>query len=230
MLIADLIILVNYKVSNYLKSEAWGRRKIKREIRLLTPSQKAILREFFIQERYLVKMPVNDPDVASLIERGLLESGSFQDNKTVGIINYVGISYYAKELLGLKSIGLDEGIVTKAIWESRLYIPPGLDVAEDDPIIITEGEKKTLKLMQEGFPALGIGGVWNWLTKGDDEESRPIGDLDLVNWRRPVTIVFDSDGYNNPLVRLAAFRLARELSHRGAKAPILFIPTLEAHP
>jgi hypothetical protein len=107
---------------------------------------------------------------------------------------------------------------------NRLYIPPGVDLTGDEPIILTEGEKKTLKLAQEGFPALGIGGVWNWLTKGDGEESGPIGDLDLVNWRRPVTIVFDSDGSNNQQVRLAAFRLARELTRRGASVSILFLP------
>ncbi len=114
MLIADLIILVRHKVSQYLTSGVWKRRKIKRAIRLLTNSQKAILREFFIQESKLIKLPVNNPDVSSLIEREILESsGVFQANLPVGIIKYANITYYANELLNFKSIGWPEGPPTK---------------------------------------------------------------------------------------------------------------------
>ena len=121
---------------------------------------------------------------------------------------------------------------------NRLYIPPGVDLAGVCPLVVGEGEKKTLALWQEGFQAVGISGVWNWCEKGEGykkpKESPPIPDLDRVSWRRPVTILFDSDGAEprkpphliNP-VRLAAFRLARELSKRGAAVSILF---LEAGP
>jgi hypothetical protein len=111
---------------------------------------------------------------------------------------------------------------------NRLYLPTTVDQAGDGPLIICEGEKKTLALNQAGIPAIGIGGVWNWFQKGEGykkpNESRPISDLDRVNWRRPVTITFDSDAHSNRNVRLAAFRLARELSQRGAIVSILFIP------
>lgn len=111
---------------------------------------------------------------------------------------------------------------------NRLYIPPVADLAADGPLVMAEGEKKALALWQAGFQVVGIGGVWNWCEKGEGyrkpKESRPIPELDLMNWKRPVTIIFDSDGHDNPLVRLAAFRLARELSRRGAAVSILFIP------
>jgi putative DNA primase/helicase len=111
---------------------------------------------------------------------------------------------------------------------NHLYFPPGVDLADDSPLIFTEGEKKALALRQAGFLVVGIGGIWNWYEKGEGykkpKESRPIADLDRVNWRRTVTIIFDSDGHDNYLVRLAAFRLARELSHRGAAVSILFLP------
>lgn len=111
---------------------------------------------------------------------------------------------------------------------NRLYLPPTVDLAGDSFLTICEGEKKALALNQAGIPAVGIGGVWNWCQKGEGykkpNESRPIPDLDLVNWRRPVTILFDSDAHANPMVRLAAFRLARELARRGAAVSILFIP------
>ena len=106
-------------------------------------------------------------------------------------------------------------------------LPPKVDLTEGNHLLVVEGEKKTLALWQAGFQIVGIGGVWNWRTKGGGEqtgESRPIPDLDRINWERSVTIVFDSDGHYNSNVRLAAFRLARELSRRGAKVSIIFIP------
>ena len=111
---------------------------------------------------------------------------------------------------------------------NRLYLPTTVDLTGDSPLTICEGEKKALALNQAGIPAVGIGGVWNWCQKGEGykkpKESRPIPDLDRLNWCRPVTIIFDSDGHANPMVRLAAFRLARELARRGAAVSILFIP------
>jgi hypothetical protein len=113
---------------------------------------------------------------------------------------------------------------------NRLYLLPGMDLAGNSPLIMTEGEKKTLALWQAGFQVAGLSGVWNWCEKAEGgyrqpKESRPILDLDLVNWKRPVTILFDSDGHDNPLVRLAAFRLGRELAKWGAMVSILFLPT-----
>jgi hypothetical protein len=125
----------------------------------------------------------------------------------------------------------------KAGTPNHLYFLPGVDLQDDSDLMVGEGEKKCLALWQADFQAVGIGGVWNWLTKGDNDNSHPIPDFDLVNWHRPVTILFDSDGHETPKpphlihpVRLAAFRLARELSRRGAMVSILFVPAEEAHP
>jgi putative DNA primase/helicase len=111
---------------------------------------------------------------------------------------------------------------------NRLYLLNTVDLAGDGHLAICEGEKKTLALNQAGIPAVGIGGVWNWCQKGEGykkpKESQPIPDLDRVNWLRPVTILFDSDGHDKFMVRLAAFPLARELSRRGAAVSILFLP------
>ena len=112
--------------------------------------------------------------------------------------------------------------------QNHLYLLPGLDLAGDSPLIISEGEKKILALHQAGFQAVGLPGVWGWCAGGKGYskpgEHQPILDLDLLNWRRLVKIVYDSDGHDNSLVRLAAFRLSRELSRRGATVNILFIP------
>ena len=115
---------------------------------------------------------------------------------------------------------------------NRLYLPPTVELEGNSPLIVVEGEKKALAVWQCGFQVVGIGGVWDWCERGKGYKrpkgQRPIPDLDQVNWRRPVTILFDSDGYSNPNVRRAAFRLARELAGRGAKVKILFIPDEEA--
>ncbi|MGD0826593.1 MAG: DUF3854 domain-containing protein [Desulfobaccales bacterium] len=112
---------------------------------------------------------------------------------------------------------------------NRLYLLSTVDLQGESPLLVVEGEKKTLALNQAGIPAVGIGGVWNWCMKSEGgyrqpKETKPISDLDRVNWRRPVIILFDSDGHDNRNVRLAAFRLARELSRRGASVSILFFP------
>jgi hypothetical protein len=102
---------------------------------------------------------------------------------------------------------------------NHLYLLPTVDLQGDSPLLLVEGEKKALALMQAGYQVVGLSGIWNWCEKGQGykraKESRPIPDFGLVNWKRPVTILFDSDAADNPNVRLAAWRLAREVAKRG---------------
>ena len=56
----------------------------------------------------------------------------------------------------------------------HIYMPPGVDQLRRDrarPILVTEGEKKALKLTQEGLPALGLGGVWMFADPGQAQGS-----------------------------------------------------------
>jgi putative DNA primase/helicase len=104
---------------------------------------------------------------------------------------------------------------------NRLYFLPGVDLQANTPIWITEGEKKALKMTQEGFPCIGLGGVWSWRSGGKGYQrgyGRTLPDLDLVNWLdRKVTIVFDSDAWINMNVTQAEMALAKELQSRGAR-------------
>jgi hypothetical protein len=115
----------------------------------------------------------------------------------------------------------------KAGTPNHLYFPPEVELRGDSPLLIVEGEKKALALWQAGFQVLGIGGVWNWCghREAERQPGKPIPDLDKVNWRRPIIIVFDSDGHDNHNIRLAAYRLARELTQRGGQISILFLPS-----
>jgi hypothetical protein len=107
---------------------------------------------------------------------------------------------------------------------NRLYFPPGVDLRADTPVWLTEGEKKALKLTQEGFPCIGLGGVWSWRHGGRgyrQGKGRVIPDLERVNLvDREVIIVFDSDAATNTRVALAERELARELAARGAKVQL----------
>ena len=126
----------------------------------------------------------------------------------------------------------------------RLYFVAGTSVEDladaTAPVFIPEGEKKTLALhfalLAAGIRGVvvGIGGVWGWrysprephpngkLEKG---RSRPIPDLDLVQWEsRRVYLVFDSDIHQNWKVATAETALARALASRGAEVFIIRLP------
>jgi Domain of unknown function (DUF3854) len=66
-----------------------------------------------------------------------------------------------------------------------------------DPSIdayVTEGEKKSLRLMQEGRLTIGLAGIWSWKTTLPDGSTGPLPELDSVAWNgRQVFIVFDAD-------------------------------------
>lgn len=95
----------------------------------------------------------------------------------------------------------------------------------DQPLIITEGELKAAKACKEGFPTIGIGGVYNWRSRKLGLDWLP--SLELVKWvKRNVYICFDSDYKTNPMVCAALRELAEELHRRGAFAHIVSLPQL----
>lgn len=93
------------------------------------------------------------------------------------------------------------------------------------PLILTEGELKAAKACKEGFPTIGLGGVYNW-------RSHKIGltwlpSLDVVEWlKRNVYICFDSDYKTNPMVCSALRELAEELHRRGSFVHLVSLPQL----
>lgn len=111
------------------------------------------------------------------------------------------------------------------------YLPrnaPWASLAKDTskPLIITEGEFKAAKACKEGFPTIGLGGVYNW-------RSLKIGlpwlpSLDPINWvRRGVYLCFDSDIRTNMMVQIALKELANELQSRGAMVFFAVLPELK---
>lgn len=113
-----------------------------------------------------------------------------------------------------------------------VYLPPllaeGLSWKEvartpEMEVIITEGELKAACGCKMGFPTIGLGGVYNWRSAKEGFELLPI--LEKIDWRgRKVYIVFDSDTKTNPMVRMAASRLAWILGVRGAVVHLVNLP------
>ncbi|MGD0577940.1 MAG: DUF3854 domain-containing protein, partial [Bryobacteraceae bacterium] len=123
--------------------------------------------------------------------------------------------------------------------KNMIYFVPGISQdlvkAVATPVIVTEGEFKTLALWRLAnhesaaprFLPLGLAGVWNWRgtvgkTTGPNGDRRDvkgvIPDLDLVIWEgRRVIIAFDADADQNEQVEIARNLLARELRMRGAE-------------
>jgi hypothetical protein len=100
---------------------------------------------------------------------------------------------------------------------ARLYIP--FPVTDGD-VYLCEGEKKTLAAYQAGCNVVGIGGVWNWLTKGE-----PIDDLKRIEWDgRDVVVIPDSDVFRRIDLLRAIYALCRELRALGANVCIGQIP------
>ncbi len=103
-------------------------------------------------------------------------------------------------------------------WESLCEDP-------DEPLIITEGELKAAKACKEGFPTLGLGGVYNWRSSRLGVTWLP--SLDSIEWRkRNVYLCFDSDYRSNPLVCNALKSFAAELQRHGSFVYLVALPQL----
>lgn len=104
-----------------------------------------------------------------------------------------------------------------------VYLPPLLAQpwsqimrSAETAIVITEGELKAACACTLGVPAVGLGGVYSWRSHRLQQELLPI--LEEFVWKnRLVNLCFDSDLHANPMVRVAASRLAATLAARGAK-------------
>ena len=114
---------------------------------------------------------------------------------------------------------------------NRLYVPPNLDprVLEDPSrrLLITEGEKKALKAVQEGFACVALAGVWNFQSKRKAGERRKlIPDFKSIVWEgRPVHIVYDSDLVDNNNVQCAERTLAELLTKLNADVKLVRLPS-----
>jgi hypothetical protein len=95
-----------------------------------------------------------------------------------------------------------------------------------EPVIVTEGELKAAKACKEGFPTIGLGGVWSWRSSGVGVSFLP--ELEEFNWvKRNVYVVFDSDYKTNQNVLNALVAFSEQLVERGAFVHVISLPAEE---
>lgn len=109
----------------------------------------------------------------------------------------------------------------------RVYFCPLVDwvavlANPEEPVVITEGEKKTIAGCYAGLPVIGLGGVFNFMASLDSL----LTELEVANWqRRDVYIGFDSDAATNPSILTAEARLVDQLQRkRGARCYLVRLP------
>ena len=113
---------------------------------------------------------------------------------------------------------------------NALYVPPGAIQRLKDsvvPLLFTEGEKKALKAVQEGFLCIAFPGVWGFKTRKGKTADRsiPLPQLDEIPMcEREIFIAFDSDLATNPKVQQAALAFAEYACNRGAIVYSLRLP------
>ena len=160
---------------------------------------------------------------------GFTKVGPF---KIIGIggywISYPGLDYYWR--LKLKTtISTSESKVKYLSPKgsgNRAFIKASIknslgNYNPDKPILITEGEKKAAKSTLEGFPCIGLSGVYGF----GDKENELIPELNELSWKnRTVYIVFDSDTTSKYEVGRAEIRLAIILMNRGAIVKSIRLP------
>jgi len=135
----------------------------------------------------------------------------------VGNIIYYRVRLYP-ELNGAKYL-------TPAGSESIPYILPAVWESKDKKgkeIWITEGEKKTLKILQEGELAIGLQGVANFKPAKKENTGLDIYPdiLEFCIPGRTFYIAYDSDFIKNPDVRYHMFKLAFTLFLNKVKVKI----------
>jgi hypothetical protein len=152
-------------------------------------------------------------------------------------------------------LGTDPAALRSASPSGSASAPPGAPAAGQAPpeapanrrgrprrtatsprqLLVVEGEKKALRLYQEGLLVVAIGGTWNWTTRPpDDAEARQPGQLreliaDLCNLElagRDVYLCFDSDAHINAQRHQPVEELARALAARGARVFDVVLPHL----
>jgi hypothetical protein len=123
--------------------------------------------------------------------------------------------------------------------DPQLYVPPAFSaLPPSDLLVVTEGEKKAAKAVQEGISCVAVQGLWN----GFDAEGRAVekieGDrisddtaplsalMDLAQQFKCVLVLGDSDLISNHQARRGFELLTKSLLNRGIRAGLAYCPPL----
>ena len=106
------ILLINFfiKIVNYFK-QRYLTKKLKKllleNLVKLDPHEKAVIREFYIQGRNTIELPIDNQVVAGLTKKSILiQVGTRVLSTTYGLLCSLGINEYASELITYDMIDL----------------------------------------------------------------------------------------------------------------------------
>ncbi len=108
----------------------------------------------------------------------------------------------------------------------RLYFPPRVATLEarwDEPLLITEGEKKALAADSAKFACVALAGVGMWHRAKEKQLHPDFSSLELEH-RREVFIAFDADKLRNKDVRREEIALAAALRRDGLRIYSVLFP------
>ena len=104
------LILIVLDLARALYLEHQQRGKLEQMIRCLDFSERAILREFVLQRKSVIKLPVTEPAVKNLLEAGVLTYAYGQPFSEDDImIKALMIALPARPLITYKALGLSKG-------------------------------------------------------------------------------------------------------------------------
>lgn len=119
---------------------------------------------------------------------------------------------------------------------NHCFFPKGVDklLADGEPLMLTEGEKKAAKGVKEGLPVIGVPGIWNWMASSQERRNASSDYMlhsDLVPYLeggREVIFIYDSDARDSAR-KVSQFdmnllRLAAELAKYGCSLYRVDIP------
>jgi len=208
---------------------------------LLTDKQKSFLYEDFRRSG------INDSTIKQYIDKGYLsEDENGWKMYYPALTGNFKTDYYTYRLKNPKK-GQGKYLKPKGL-PTRLFRPLHLPVSalldKTQYLILTEGDKKAIKAVQEGFNCVSLSGVYCWKQNPDrnnDEnaDTKNVADpddevlyadiiSDLKNFDvegKAILLCYDSDMWHNPNVKQALYQLAALLiSEKRAIVKIIQLP------
>ncbi len=119
-LILILLDLARHHYSNYQQQE-----KLEQMVRCLDFSERAVLREFILQRKSVIKLPVTEPAVKNLLDAGVLTYAYGQPFSEDDImIKALMIALPARPLITYKALGLSKGKMSEEQIEQIMSARP----------------------------------------------------------------------------------------------------------
>ncbi len=119
-LILILLDLARHHYSNYQQQE-----KLEQMVRCLDFSERAVLREFILQRKSVIKLPVTEPAVKNLLDAGVLTYAYGQPFSEDDImIKALMIALPARPLINYKALGLSKGKMSEEQIEQIMSARP----------------------------------------------------------------------------------------------------------